>query len=145
MTAPPESGEGAALAMKAALREAGMQPTDIDCVNAHGTSTYLNDLCETRALKSVFGDYAYKLSVTGNKSMIGHCLGAAGAIESVFSVKTMLEGIVPGTINYDTPDPECDLDYTPNEPKVRTVNTVLNNSFGFGGTNACLVFKKFEA
>lgn len=145
MTAPPDTGEGAALAMKAALREAGMQPTDIDCVNAHGTSTQLNDLCETRALKSVFGDYAYKLSVTGNKSMIGHCLGAAGAIESVFSVKTMLEGIVPGTINYDTPDPECDLDYTPNEPKVRTVNTVLNNSFGFGGTNACLVFKKFEA
>jgi len=144
MTAPPETGEGAALAMKAALREAGMQPTDIDCVNAHGTSTQLNDMCETRALKSVFGDHAYKMSVTGNKSMIGHCLGAAGAIESVFSVMTMLESIVPGTINYNTPDPECDLDYTPNEPKVRTVNTVLNNSFGFGGTNACLIFKKYE-
>lgn len=145
MTAPPESGEGAALAMAAALREAGMKPEDIDCVNAHGTSTQLNDQCETQALKTVFGDHAYKLSVTSNKSMIGHCLGAAGAIESVFSVKSIMEDVVPPTINYETPDPLCDLDYTPNAPKKRTVRTVLNDSFGFGGTNACLIFKKYEA
>ena len=145
MTAPPDNGEGAALAIAAALREAGLEPKDIDCVNAHGTSTQLNDACETKALKSVFGEHAYKLSVTANKSMIGHCLGAAGAIESVFSVKSIVEGVVPPTINYDTPDPECDLDYTPNQPRTREVRAVLNNSFGFGGTNGCLVFKKYTA
>jgi len=145
MTAPPENGEGAALAMSSALREAGMAPQDVDCINAHGTSTQLNDLCETRAIKTVFGDHAYTLSVTANKSMIGHCLGAAGAIESVLSVKSIVEGVVPPTINYDTPDPECDLDYTPNQPRNRDVNAVLNNSFGFGGTNACVLFKKFKA
>ena len=144
MTAPPENGEGMALAMKAALREARMVPTDVDCVNAHGTSTQLNDQCETRALKSVFGEHAYKLAVTANKSMIGHCLGGAGAIESVFSVKSILESIIPPTINYDTPDPECDLDYTPNTARKTPVNVVLNNSFGFGGTNCCLLFKKFD-
>ena len=144
MTAPPESGEGAALAMAAALREAGMKPEDIDCVNAHGTSTQLNDQCETQALKTVFGDHAYKLSVTSNKSMIGHCLGAAGAIESVFCVKSILESVVPPTINYETPDPQCDLDYTPNQPRKREIRTVLNDSFGFGGTNACLIFKRYE-
>jgi len=143
MTAPPETGEGAALAMKAALRESGLAPEAVDSINAHGTSTQLNDLCETRALKSVFGDHAYKLSITANKSMIGHCLGAAGAIESVFSVMSILEGIVPPTINYETPDPECDLDYTPLTPKKRDVSVVMNNSFGFGGTNASLIFKKF--
>ncbi len=145
MTAPPENGEGAALAMSSALREAGMAPQDVDCINAHGTSTQLNDLCETRAIKTVFGDHAYTLSVTANKSMIGHCLGAAGAIESVLSVKSIVEGVVPPTINYDTPDPECDLDYTPNQPRKRDVNAVLNNSFGFGGTNACVLFKKYKA
>jgi len=143
MTAPPESGEGAALAMAAALREAGMKPEQIDSINAHGTSTQLNDQCETQAIKTVFGDHAYKLSITGNKSMIGHCLGAAGAIESVFCVKSILEGVIPPTINYDTPDPACDLDYTPNKAKKREVRAIMNNSFGFGGTNACLVFKKF--
>ena len=144
MTAPPESGEGAALAMAAALREAGMKPEDIDCVNAHGTSTQLNDQCETQALKTVFGSHAYKLAVTGNKSMIGHCLGAAGAIESVFCVKSILESIIPPTINYETPDPVCDLDYTPGAPSKREVRTILNDSFGFGGTNACLIFKRYE-
>ncbi|MFP5238892.1 MAG: beta-ketoacyl-ACP synthase II [Acidobacteriota bacterium] len=143
MTAPPESGEGAALAMKAALRESGLAPEAVDSINAHGTSTQLNDMCETRALKSVFGDHAYKLSVTANKSMIGHCLGAAGAIESVFSVMSIMEGVVPPTINYETPDPECDLDYTPLTPKKRDVSVVMNNSFGFGGTNASLIFKKY--
>lgn len=144
MTAPPDNGEGAALAMRAALREAGMEPSGVDCINAHGTSTQLNDACETKAIKSVFGDHAYKLSVTANKSMIGHCLGAAGAIESVFSVMTITEGVVPPTINYETPDPDCDLDYTPNAPRNREVRTVMNNSFGFGGTNACVIFKRYE-
>ncbi|WP_243438506.1 beta-ketoacyl-ACP synthase II [Fundidesulfovibrio soli] len=143
MTAPPESGEGAALAMKAALRESGLAPEAVDSINAHGTSTQLNDMCETRAIKSVFGEHAYKLSVTANKSMIGHCLGAAGAIESVFSVMSILEGVVPPTMNYETPDPECDLDYTPLAPKKRDVSVVMNNSFGFGGTNASLIFKKY--
>lgn len=145
MTAPPDSGEGAALAMSAAIRESGLRPEDIDCVNAHGTSTQLNDACETKAIKSVFGEHAYKLSVTANKSMIGHSLGAAGAIESVFCVKSIMDGVVPPTINYETPDPECDLDYTPNQAKKRDVRAVINNSFGFGGTNACVIFKKFEA
>jgi 3-oxoacyl-[acyl-carrier-protein] synthase II len=144
MTAPPEDGEGMALAMKAALREAGMGPGDIDHINAHGTSTQLNDLCETRAIKTVFGKNAYDLVVTSNKSMFGHTLGAAGGIESVVSVKTILEGIVPPTINLETPDPECDLDYCPNTPRKLDVRTVLCNSFGFGGTNACMVFKRFE-
>jgi 3-oxoacyl-[acyl-carrier-protein] synthase II len=145
MTAPPDNGEGAALAMAAAIRESGLKPEDIDCVNAHGTSTQLNDACETKAIKRVFGDHAHKLSVTANKSMIGHSLGAAGAIESVFSVKSIAEGVVPPTINYETPDPECDLDYTPNTLKKRDVRAVINNSFGFGGTNACVIFKKYEA
>jgi len=144
MTAPPDDGYGAALAMRAALREAGMAPEDIDSINAHGTSTQLNDLCETRAIKSVYGAHAKAISVTGNKSMIDHCLSAAGAIESVFSVKSIIEGIVPPTINYDTPDPECDLDYTPGQPKKRDIRTVMTNSFGFGGTNACVIFKKYE-
>ena len=144
MTAPPDDGYGAALAMRAALREAGMAPEDIDSINAHGTSTQLNDLCETRAIKSVYGDHAGKISLTANKSMIGHCLGAAGALESVFSVKSILHGVVPPTINYDTPDPECDLDYTPGQPKERNVRAIMSNSFGFGGTNACVIFKKYE-
>jgi len=144
MTAPSENGEGAALAMRAALREAAMSPEDIDSINAHGTSTQLNDLCETRAIKSVYGDHAKKIAVTANKSMIGHCLGAAGAIESVFSVMSILHGVVPPTINYDNPDPECDLDYTPGQPKERDVRAIMSNSFGFGGTNACVIFKKYE-
>ncbi|GFK95621.1 3-oxoacyl-[acyl-carrier-protein] synthase 2 [Fundidesulfovibrio magnetotacticus] len=144
MTAPPESGEGMALAMGAALRESGLKPEEIDCVNAHGTSTQLNDACETKAVKTVFGSHAHKLSVTANKSMIGHCLGAAGAIESVFSIKSIMEQVVPPTINYTTPDPDCDLDYTPGEPRKREVRAVMNNSFGFGGTNASVVFKRFE-
>jgi len=144
MTAPSENGEGAALAMRAALREAGLAPEDIDSINAHGTSTQLNDLCETRAIKHVYGDHAKKIAVTANKSMIGHCLGAAGAIESVFSVMSILHGIVPPTINYDNPDPECDLDYTPGQPKEQNVRAIMSNSFGFGGTNACVIFKKYE-
>jgi len=144
MTAPPDDGNGAALAMQAALREAAMAPEEIDSINAHGTSTQLNDLCETRAIKRVYGDHAKKISITANKSMIGHCLGAAGAIESVFSVMSIMQGVVPPTINYDAPDPECDLDYTPGKPKERDVRTVMTNSFGFGGTNGCVIFKKYE-
>ena len=144
MTAPSANGEGAALAMRAALKEAGMAPEKIDGINAHGTSTLLNDASESQALKSVYGDHAYKLSVTANKSMIGHCLGAAGAIESVFCVKSIMDGVVPPTINYDTPDPDCDLDYTPHTPRKREMRAIMNDSFGFGGTNACVIFKKFE-
>jgi 3-oxoacyl-[acyl-carrier-protein] synthase II len=144
MTAPPESGEGAALAMQAALNEAGMSPTEVDCINAHGTSTPLNDLCETRGIKTVFGKHAYKLILTANKSMTGHCLGGAGAMESVFSVMSMTQGIIPPTINYQTPDPECDLDFTPNQARKAQVSVVMNNSFGFGGTNGALIFKKFQ-
>jgi 3-oxoacyl-[acyl-carrier-protein] synthase II len=130
--------------MRAALREAGMAPGEIDSINAHGTGTQLNDLCETRAIRSVYGDHAKKISITANKSMIGHSLGAAGAIESVFSIKSIIEGVVPPTINYDAPDPECDLDYTPGQPKDRNVRTIMSNSFGFGGTNACVIFKRYE-
>ncbi|MFZ5812594.1 MAG: beta-ketoacyl-ACP synthase II [Thermodesulfobacteriota bacterium] len=144
MTAPPESGEGMAQAMTAALREAGMAPGDIAHINAHGTSTALNDACETTAIKTVFGEYAHKVPVTSNKSMIGHTLGAAGGIESVMSVKTIVEGVIPPTINLETPDPACDLDYCPGVARRTEVSSVMCNSFGFGGANACLVFKKFE-
>lgn len=144
MTAPDESGQGMALAMSRAIQEAGLEPEDIDHVNAHGTSTPLNDLCETRAIKKVFGKHAYSLSVTANKSMIGHALGAAGGIESVFSVLTISRGIIPPTINLDNPDSECDLDYVPGEMRKQEVRTVLCNSFGFGGANACILFKRFD-
>ena len=144
MTAPPEDGSGMALAMSRALREAGVPPTEVDHINAHGTSTALNDACETKAIKSVFGDQAYKLSITGNKSMTGHLLGAAGGVESVFSVLTLREGKIPRTLNLENPDPECDLDYVPEGTRSQQVNYTLCNSFGFGGTNACLLFKRFE-
>ncbi|WP_027175618.1 beta-ketoacyl-ACP synthase II [Desulfovibrio aminophilus] len=144
MTAPPEDGSGMALAMSAAIREAGVPVTDIDHINAHGTSTSLNDACETRAIKTVFGKHAYKLSITGNKSMTGHLLGAAGGVESVFSVLTLCEGKIPRTLNLENPDPECDLDYVPEGMRTQRVNYTLCNSFGFGGTNACMLFKRFE-
>jgi len=144
MTAPPEDGSGMALAMSAAIREAGVPVTEIDHINAHGTSTALNDACETRAIKTVFGKHAYKLSITGNKSMTGHLLGAAGGVESVFSVLTLHEGKIPRTLNLENPDPECDLDYVPEGMRTQRVNYTLCNSFGFGGTNACMLFKRFE-
>lgn len=143
MTAPPEDGEGMILAMQAAIREAGMDPSEVEHINAHGTSTSLNDSCETTAIKAVLGEHAYKVPVTSNKSMIGHCLGAAGGIESVMSVMTMTEGIIPPTINLDNPDPVCDLDYVPNVARKACVANVLSNSFGFGGTNACILYKAF--
>ena len=144
ITAPDETGEGMALAMKNALEEAKVDPNEIDHINAHGTSTYWNDICETRAIKKVFGKHAYDIPITANKSMIGHALGAAGGIESVFSVLTLYHGIIPPTINLENPDPECDLDYVPNVARKKQVNYVLCNSFGFGGTNACVLFKRFE-
>lgn len=144
MTAPPENGEGMALAMKAAIRESGVALEEIDCINAHATSTYLNDLCETRALKSVFGKHVYNLKITANKSMIGHLLGGAGGVESVFSVMSIDRQAVPGTINLENPGEECDLNYMANGTEQCPVNYVLSNSFGFGGTNASLLFKRFE-
>lgn len=143
MTAPPVDGSGMALAMKAAIREAGIDPSEVDCINAHGTSTKLNDQGETTALKSVFGEHAYNLNICANKSQTGHLLGAAGGVEGVFSVMTLHQGVIPGTINYETPDPGCDLDYLGGGPREKQVEYVLSNSFGFGGTNACMLFKRF--
>ncbi|WP_457601277.1 beta-ketoacyl-ACP synthase II [Hydrogenivirga sp.] len=144
ITAPHECGEGAYECMRLALEDAGLNPDEIDCVNAHGTSTPLNDKIETLAIKQLFKEHAYRLKVSSNKSMVGHLLGAAGAVEAVASVKTIETGVVPPTINLENPDPECDLDYVPNEAVQAEVRTVLSNSFGFGGTNACLIFKKCE-
>ena len=143
ITAPAPGGEGAARAIRNAISDAGISPSDIDYVNAHGTSTKFNDLYETMAIKSVFGEHAYRVKVSSIKSMIGHLLGAAGGVEAVSCVLTLKTGIIPPTINYEEPDPECDLDYVPNTAVKTSVNYVLKNSFGFGGTNACLVFKKW--
>ena len=142
-TAPDPEGIGAGLCIQAALRDAGLEATDIDCINAHGTSTKLNDISETRAIKSMFGEYAYKVPVSSTKSMTGHLLGGAGATEAIYSILTIMNGIIPPTINYEFPDPECDLDYVPNAAREAEVQTVLSNSFGFGGTNGSLVFKRY--
>ncbi len=144
ITAPSPGGEGAALCMQKALESANISPNEVDYINAHGTSTKLNDITETKAIKRVFKDHAYNLSISSNKSMIGHLLGGAGAVESVFTVLTIYDGIIPPTINYENPDPECDLDYTPNVARKKQVRVAISNSFGFGGANASLVFKKFE-
>lgn len=145
ITAPAPEGEGGVRAMKMALNDANMQPEDIDYINAHGTSTEYNDKFETTAIKNVFGDHAYNLAVSSTKSMTGHLLGAAGAVEAIFSIKAIEDGIIPPTINYKTPDPDCDLDYVPNESRRQKVNAVLSNSLGFGGHNATLIFKAFNA
>lgn len=143
ITEPAPEGAGVAEAMRIALEDAGMKPADIDCVNAHGTSTYYNDKNETEAIKNVFGEHAYKIPVHSIKSMIGHLLGAAGAIESIASILTINNGIVPPTINYDTPDPECDLNYVPNAALKKEINTVMCDNSGFGGHNTALIFKKY--
>jgi 3-oxoacyl-(acyl-carrier-protein) synthase len=130
--------------MTQAVQDSGMAPEEIDYINAHGTSTDYNDKFETMAIKEVFGDHARKLAVSSTKSMTGHLLGAAGGIEAIFSVKSIQNGIIPPTINYETPDPECDLDYVPNEARKVEVKTVLSNSLGFGGHNATLIFKKYS-
>lgn len=141
---PDEDGSGAARAIRWSLENAGLTPTDIDYINAHGTSTPLNDRSETLAIKKAFGEQAYKVPVSSTKSMIGHALGGAGALEAIACVKTIQDGIIHPTINYEFPDPDCDLDYVPNEARRQEVRTVLSNSFGFGGQNACLVFGKFK-
>lgn len=144
ITAPHAEAHGAVRAMKLALKDSASNPGDVDYINAHGTSTALNDKTETRAIKQVLGDHAYKIPVSSNKSMTGHLLGATGAVEIVASALTIQNGIVPATMNYTTPDPECDLDYVPNEAREADVKFVLSNSFGFGGHNVCLGIKKFE-
>lgn len=145
ITLPAPGGEGSVRAMHQALSDAGIQPDEVDYINAHGTSTEANEKYETMAIKEVFGDHAYKVAVSSTKSMTGHLLGAAGAVEAIFSVRTITDGIIPPTINYETPDPDCDLDYVPNTARKQEVRTVLSNSLGFGGHNAALVFKKYEA
>jgi len=143
VTMPDETGSGAIRVMQRALNDAGIEPSQIGYINAHGTSTPYNDKFETLAIKQVFGDHAYNIPVSSTKSMTGHALGAAGGIEAVVAVKTILENKLPPTINYTTPDPDCDLDYIPNEARDATVDHVLSNNFGFGGTNACLIFKRY--
>ncbi len=144
ITAPDPDGRGPRVCMQNALKNSQVNPDEIDYINAHGTSTPLNDVTETGAVKEVFGDHAYKLAISSTKSMTGHLLGAAGAIEAIYSVKAITEQILPPTINYQTPDPNCNLDYVPNEPRKAKVNACLSNSFGFGGTNASIVLKRFH-
>ena len=144
MTSPAPGGEGGARAMRAALASGGLNPEDISYINAHGTSTPQGDACETQAIKTVFGDHARRLAVSSTKGATGHMLGAAGSVEMAVCCKALETNIVPPTINYETPDPDCDLDYVPNKPREMEVNAIANNSFGFGGHNACLVAKKFK-
>jgi 3-oxoacyl-[acyl-carrier-protein] synthase II len=144
LAAPDPDGDGAARCMQMALRDAKLSPEEIDYVNAHGTSTELNDLTETLAIKRVFGEYAYKLPISSTKSMTGHLLGAAGSTEAVFSCLTIRDKIIPPTINYENPDPQCDLDYVPNTAREGDVRVAITNAFGFGGTNATLVFRRSE-
>jgi 3-oxoacyl-[acyl-carrier-protein] synthase II len=144
ITAPSPGGEGAMQCMKLALADAKVAPEKIDYINAHGTSTPFNDLGETIAIKKVFNEHSKRLMVSSTKSMTGHPLGAAGGMEAIFTALTIKTGVIPPTINYEVPDPECDLDYVPNHAREGNITYALSNSFGFGGTNACLVFKKFE-
>lgn len=144
MAAPPPGHEGAARSMKLAIKNAGLNPEDIDYINAHGTSTPLNDLYETQAIKSLFGDHAKNLMVSSTKSMTGHMLGGTGGAEAIFTIKALQEGIIPPTINLDNPGDECDLDYVPNVARHRQINTAMSNTFGFGGVNAVLLFKKYK-
>jgi len=144
ITAPSPHGEGAVRCMRMAIKDAGLKPEDVDYINAHGTSTTLNDLTETQAIKTVFGEYAKKVAISATKSMTGHLLGAAGSTEAIFSLLAIRDSIIPPTINYDVPDPECDLDYVPNVARRQPLTVVMSNAFGFGGTNATLVFRKFS-
>jgi 3-oxoacyl-[acyl-carrier-protein] synthase II len=144
ITAPAPDGEGAARCMRMALRDAGLPPDSVQYVNAHGSSTPYNDLNETKALKSVFGDHARRLWISSTKSMTGHLLGAAGGVEAALTALAIRHQVAPPTINYEFPDPECDLDYVPNEARQGRIDVALSNAFGFGGTNACLVFRRHE-
>ena len=144
MAAPPEDGNGAVRCMQMALADADLAPEDIDYINAHGTSTPLNDVVETKAIKTVFGEHAYKLAISSTKSMTGHMLGGAGGIESAFLAMSIADQIIPPTINLENPDPECDLDYVPNTARQTSIRVAISNSFGFGGTNAVLVMQRYE-
>lgn len=144
ITAPAPGGEGAVRSMRISLQDAGVQPEDVDYINAHGTSTEFNDKSETQAIKTVFGEHAYKLHVSSTKSMTGHLLGAAGAIEAIITIMAMINDTIPPTINYEFPDPECDLNYVPNKSIKKEINVAISNTFGFGGHNATLLFKKFR-
>jgi len=144
ITMPDDSGSGAVRVMQKALDDAGVKPQQIGYINAHGTSTPYNDKFETMAIKKTFGEHAYKVAISSTKSMTGHLLGAAGGVEGVFSVLAIDRGMLPPTINYVTPDPDCDLDYVPNQARQAHVNYALSNSFGFGGTNAAVLFKRYE-
>ena len=145
ISAPAENGAGAALSMSWALENANINAADIGYINAHGTSTVLNDKSETAAIKTVFGEHAYKVPISSTKSMTGHLLGASGSVEAVICAKVLQENILPPTINYETPDPECDLDYVPNTARPAKPKHVMSNSFGFGGHNATLIMSRFEA
>jgi 3-oxoacyl-[acyl-carrier-protein] synthase II len=142
MTSPAPGGAGAALCMRNALRDAGLNTEDVDYINAHGTSTLAGDKAETDGVKAAFGKQAYKLALSSTKSMVGHLLGAAGGVEAVFAVLSIKDQIMPPTINLETPDPECDLDYIPNTARAARVKVAMSNSFGFGGTNATVIFRK---
>jgi 3-oxoacyl-[acyl-carrier-protein] synthase II len=144
ITSPSEDGSGMARVMVRALKDAGLKPEDIGYINAHGTSTPVGDKTETIAIKTIFGEAAYKVPISSTKSMTGHLLGAAGGLESAIAALVVKHGIIPPTINYENPDPECDLDYVPNEARRVSVQHVLSNSFGFGGTNATLIFSRHE-
>jgi 3-oxoacyl-[acyl-carrier-protein] synthase II len=143
MVQPAPDAESGSVCVKRAIMDAGIDSEEIDYINAHGTSTPFNDKNETHVIKKVFGERAYKIPISANKSMTGHSLGAAGAIEAIASVLTLKYQYIPPTINYDNPDPECDLDYVPNHGRAAEVNTILSNSYGFGGKNSALIFKKF--
>jgi 3-oxoacyl-[acyl-carrier-protein] synthase II len=144
ITAPDPQGDGAGRCMSAALGCAGVSPDQVDYINAHGTSTPFNDYYETLAIKHVFGEHAKRIWVSSTKSMTGHLLGAAGSVEAMFSILSIRDQVAPPTINYETPDPDCDLDYVPNQAREGALSLVLSNSFGFGGTNASLLFRRFE-
>ncbi len=145
MAAPREDGAGAVVAMQRALDSAGLPPTAVDYINAHGTGTPLNDACETRAVKALFGPHAYQLAISSTKAVTGHLLGAAGAIEALICCQALEKGVTPPTINYSVPDPECDLDYVPNQARPAPIRTAMNNSFGFGGHNAVLIFQQWDS
>lgn len=144
VTAPLETGEGASKAMCIALENAGLQPQDVDYINAHGTSTPLNDRSETVAIKRAFGEHAYRIPLSSTKSVTGHLMGSAGSVEAIFSIMAMQHGFIPPTVNLDNPDPDCDLNYTPNVGVEKELNIVMSNSFGFGGHNAVLIFGKYR-
>ena len=145
ISAPEPTGRGASMAMKKALLSAGIGPDELDLVVAHGTSTSLNDVTETRAIKSALGEAAYRIPITSPKSMVGHLIGGAGVISALTAICAIRDGVIPPTRNLETPDPDCDLDYTPNVARQRTVNTAMINGFGFGGQNAVAIFRRFEA